>query len=182
MILRLLGPQGIAGLAVAIVLAILLGAARIDVRHWKKQSARFEQLYRGEIVATAQTIAAFRTAAERARADDASNAARVARDQSAISQRTAYDLEARLTDARARALGLRRPTAPATTDGRGGGAPLPGLSAAPGSIAQAAGQDRLSRDALSEADALVATEQAIQLDELIKWVRSQASVDVGPER
>ena len=51
-------------------------------------------------------------------------------------------------------------------------APMPGLSAAAGSAAQAAGQDRLP-----PADALTATEQAIQLDELIKWVRAQAEVD-----
>ena len=46
------------------------------------------------------------------------------------------------------------------------------LSAAPGGPARAAGQD-----GLSGSDALVATEQAIQLDELIKWVRRQAEVD-----
>src|SRR3954447_9642689 len=51
-----------------------------------------------------------------------------------------------------------------------GGAPMPGPSAAPAGAAQATGQDRLP-----EADALTATEQAIQLDELIKWVRAQAA-------
>jgi hypothetical protein len=32
-------------------------------------------------------------------------------------------------------------------------------------------------DRLSVSDALTATEQAIQLDELIKWIRAQAKVD-----
>jgi hypothetical protein len=49
---------------------------------------------------------------------------------------------------------------------------MPGLSAPPGGAAQPPGQDRLPSQ-----DALTATEQAIQLDELIKWVRKQAAVD-----
>jgi hypothetical protein len=48
------------------------------------------------------------------------------------------------------------------------------LSAAPGAAAQAAGEDRLP-----PADALTATEQAIQLDELIKWVRAQGKIGRG---
>jgi hypothetical protein len=34
---------------------------------------------------------------------------------------------------------------------------------------------------LPASDALTATEQAIQLDELIKWVRAQAAVDNNPK-
>jgi hypothetical protein len=49
---------------------------------------------------------------------------------------------------------------------------VPLLPAAPDGPAQAADQDRLS-----QSDALTATEQAIQLDELIKWVRRQHEVD-----
>ncbi len=48
--------------------------------------------------------------------------------------------------------------------------PLP-----PAAAAQAAGEDRLP-----QSDRLTATEQAIQLDELIKWVRAQAEVDNNP--
>jgi hypothetical protein len=51
---------------------------------------------------------------------------------------------------------------------------VPGLSAAAGGAAQGTGKDRLP-----PADALTATEQAIQLDELIKWVRAQAAVDTN---
>ncbi len=64
---------------------------------------------------------------------------------------------------------LRLDPKAAADPGAGRGAPMPGLPAAAGSAAQAAGEDRLSRP-----DALTATEQAIQLDELIKWVRAQA--------
>ena len=54
---------------------------------------------------------------------------------------------------------------------------MPGLAAAPAGIAQTPGEDRFS-----DSDALTATEQAIQLDELIKWVRRQAAVDKDPAR
>jgi len=49
---------------------------------------------------------------------------------------------------------------------------VPGLSAAPGGSPQAPGEDGFS-------DRLIATEQAIQLDELIKWVKRQAAVEVN---
>ena len=51
---------------------------------------------------------------------------------------------------------------------------MPGLSAAAESAPQAASDDRLPKSA-----ALTATEQAIQLDELIAWVRKQAAVNAN---
>ena len=68
---RLLNPQGIAGLAAAAILGLLLVLAKIDARHSKRQSAQFEQLYRGEIRAHAETVANVRIATERARASGA---------------------------------------------------------------------------------------------------------------
>jgi hypothetical protein len=76
-LLKLINPQGIVGLAVAAILTALLIAAKVDVRHWKGQSATFEQLYRAEAKAHAGTIANYRVAAEKARAADAANAERV---------------------------------------------------------------------------------------------------------
>ncbi len=173
MILRFLNIQGIAGLAASAALAILLILAKGDARHWRKQSAQFEQLYQGEQAAFAGTVANYRAAAATARAADQANITRVAAEQRVINERTADDFEARLAAARAAADRLRRETAVAAADpGRGGSAPMPSLAAAPSGAAQAAGQDRLP-----QSDALTATEQAIQLDELIKWVRRQAAVD-----
>jgi hypothetical protein len=54
---------------------------------------------------------------------------------------------------------------------------VPGLSAAPCGVAEAAGHDGLPPEA-----ALVATEQAIQLDALIGWVRRQANIDPNAPR
>ncbi|MFL6829389.1 MAG: hypothetical protein ACJ8D5_02055 [Sphingomicrobium sp.] len=178
MILRLLNPQGIAGLAASLCLALLLVLQKGETRHWKKQSGQFQQLYRDEQTAFAGTVANYRAAAETARAADKANAERAAAEQRAINQRSEHDYEVRLADARARAgvaaERLRLQAARSAADpGAGRAAPVHGLSAAAGESAQVAGQDRLSPE-----DALTATEQAIQLDELIKWVRQQHAVRV----
>ena len=177
-LLRLLNPQGIAGLAASLCLAILLVLQKGETRHWKKSSASFEQLYRGEQAASAATVANYRAATEQARAADRANAERVRAEQSTISERTNHAFEARLADARARARRLRGEIAgPATDPGARRGASVPGLPASPARPAQAAGQDQLP-----ETDALIATEQAIQLDELIKWVKAQALVPTSSEQ
>ena len=173
-LLRLLNPQGIAGLAAALALAILLLVQKGETRHWKKQSGQFEQLYAQQHSALAATTANYRAAADAARAADRANTARVAAAQQAINERTADDYQARLAAARARADRLRAQAAASAADsGAGGGAPVSRVAAAPGGIAEIPGQDRLPHS-----DALTATEQAIQLDELIAWVKRQAAVDV----
>jgi hypothetical protein len=172
-LLRLLNPQGIAGLAASLCLGLLLLLQKGETRHWKKQSASFEQLYRGEQAAFAGTVANYRAAAEAARAADRTNLARVTAQQRVIDERTNNDFEARLAAARSVAQRLRGETASTAADpGALGGASVPGLPAAAAGASQAAREDRLP-----EADALTATEQAIQLDELIKWVRAQAAID-----
>ena len=171
--LRLLNPQGIAGLAVSIVLALLLVTAKVDARHWRKQSAQFEMLFRDEARANAATTANVRAATEQARQTDAANAERVAVAQAQINERTVNELEDRLAAARARARRMRVDPQAATDASGGTGPAVPGVpTAAPGAD-QAAGQSRLP-----VADRLIATEQAIQLDELIAWVRAQSAVEV----
>ena len=186
MLLRLLNPQGIAGLAAALCLAILLVIQKGETRHWRKQSIRFEQLHRDSEAERARMVADFAAAAETARAADRANASRVAAEQGAINQRSNHDFEARIARARAAAQRLRQDPAPAQDRGHARGAAMPGLPAAPARAAQAAGQDRLpdpdqrarkDRGALGPEDALIATEQAIQLDELIRWVRAQGAID-----
>ena len=173
MMLRLLGWQGIAGLVIASALALLLLLQKGETRHWRRQSNQFEQLHRAGEAALAGTVANYRAAAIQARDADRAAAARVAAQQSTINQRTAYDYQARLAAARARAHGLRSQSAPAATDpGARRSAPVPGLATAPGEPAQAPGENRLP-----VADRLIATEQAIQLDELIKWVMRQHAID-----
>jgi hypothetical protein len=178
MIFRLLNIQGIAGLAVSIALGLLLIIQKGETRHWKKQSGQFEQLYHAGEAALAGTVANYRAAAEAARAADRANLARVAAEQRAINERTSNDFEARLAAARTLAQRLRGQAAsPAADCGAAGAAAVSRLSASSGGAAQAAGEDRLS---LAERE--LATEQAIQLDELIKWIRAQAGVEPGAGR
>ena len=171
-LLRLIGPQGIAGIAVAACLALLLMVQKVETRHWRKQSIRFEELARKSDAERARLVADFAAAAEAARAADRANAARVSAEQSAITRSSRHDFEARIDRARADALSLRQNTAAATDRGSSGRPPVPGLPASARGSDEAARQDRLS-----DPDRLTATEQAIQLDELIKWVRAQAAVE-----
>lgn len=170
MIMRLLNWQGIAGVAVAGVLLVMLTVQKIETVHWKKQSESFEHLYEQAQAAFATTVANARAAADQARAADQANAARVATEQRSITERTMNDFEARLAAARAAAERLR--VAQAAADPGAGREPsMPGLP--PPAVGAAEGADE---DRLPPSDRLTATEQAIQLDELIKWVRQQSAV------
>ena len=173
MLLRLLNPQGIAGLAAAAVLALLLIAAKIDARHLRRSNRRSSSSSiapRPRRMPRRSPTSGSRPSAPAPPTAPMPSASTAA--QASISERITNDFEARLADARARAHRLRGPT-PAPTD-RGGGrsAAVSGLPAAAAGAAEAAGQDRLP-----DPDRLIATEQAIQLDALIRWVRAQASVD-----
>ena len=175
MIPRFLNLQGMIGVAVALFLVTLFLVKAGEARHWRKQSGHYEQLYLAEQGARAQTIANYRAAAETARRQDLANAGRVAAEQRAISERTTHDLESRLADARLRAQRLQlAPRPPAAASGGGGAAAVPAARAAAG---PAGGPPQ--EDGFSLSDRLLATEQAIQLDELIEWVTGQAAIDSG---
>ena len=88
MTFRLLNWQGMAGIAVAFTLAVMLTVQKLEAVHWKKRSESIEQLYQQEQAAFATTVASYRAAAETARAADQANAARVAAEQGAINERT----------------------------------------------------------------------------------------------
>ena len=172
-LLRLLRPQGVAGVAAALCLALLLLLQKGETRHWRKQSAGFEKLYQNEQSARLAAIANYRAAADAARAADDARIARVSAEQRGINQRIEDEFESRIAAARAAAQRLLGPTGAAADPGAGGNASLP-VAATPAATAhQAAAENRLP-----QADALIATEQAIQLDALIKWVNAQALVDV----
>jgi hypothetical protein len=176
MIFKLLNWQGIAGIAAGVALSVLLLIQKGETSHWKKQSASFEQLYHSEQAAFATTITDTRAAADEAQAADRANAQRVAADQAAINQRTKDEFENRLAAARAAGQRLRLESEAAADPGARGSASMPSLSASAGGVAQAAVEDELSVD-----EREVATEQAIQLDELIKWIRQQHAVDPNGE-
>jgi hypothetical protein len=176
MILRLLNWQGIAGIALSLALGVMLLIQKGETHHWKKTSAGFERLYQQDQAAFATTVANYRSAADQARAADRTNLTRIAAEQRTINERTANDYEARLAAARTTAQRLRLNPEAAADPGPGRSASMPALSDAAGGTAHAPGQD-----GLPPSDALTATEQSIQLDELIKWVGRQAAVDNNPK-
>jgi hypothetical protein len=140
--------------------------------HWRDEARANAELYRAEQAAHRGTVAAYRAAAEQARLADAANLARVKADQSEINERTENDFESRIAAARAHADRLRRQAPAAAADPGGRAATsVPKLPAPAGGASEAAGEGGLSL-----ADRQLATEQAIQLDELIKWVRAQHRV------
>lgn len=57
MIPRFLNMQGMIGVAASVLLFGLFLVKAGEARHWAKQSTRYEQLYRAEQSARAQTIA-----------------------------------------------------------------------------------------------------------------------------
>jgi len=164
----------ILGAAVAVGALLWLVQSR---DHWRDEARANAGLFHAEQAAHSATIANYRAAADQARREDAANLARVKAAQAQITERTANDYESRIASARADALRLREQAGSAATDPRAsGGAQVPRIPAPAGGASETAGEDRLP-----QSDRLLATEQAIQLDELIKWVRAQAAVPVNVE-
>ena len=159
---------------IAIGCVLLVALLIHDRNRWKAKTTHYAELLAGERAAHSATEANYRAAADRARRQAAENAARVKSEESAISERRKDGFQSRVAAARALAERLRRnPEAASTNPGDRRASPVPGLPAAAGRAAQAAGEDRLP-----DADRLIATEQAIQLEALITWVRQQAGVRV----
>jgi hypothetical protein len=158
-------------LGLAAVVALALGLLIHQRDHWKSVAAdRQAQLMQTQS-AFDRTVADYRAAADKARVADAANLMRVKAQQDAINSDREKSYETRIGAARAAAQRLRAQFATEAHSGAGGTTPMPRLPAAAEGAAQTAGEDRLSID-----DRELATEQAIQLDELIKWVRRQAAV------
>jgi hypothetical protein len=178
-----------AGVGLLILIGLVLGLkhykALADSRGEKleaicqatRDASNLPKLKCGEVPAQigflGDALNAVRTKTAEAKASDAANNARVEGEQAAINQERGSSYEARIADARARA-GSLRPTARTADPRSGGTASVPRLSAATVGTPQGAEQN-----GLSDTDQLIATEQAIQLDELIKWVKAQQAVDVN---
>jgi hypothetical protein len=117
-----------------------------------------------------------RARTEQARMQDLANAAQAERHQQEISREIANDYQTRLGDLRRRYDAIRMRTGEARADpGSRGNPDLPGVSPA------AAGTDAPSgENGLPPADALIASEQALQLKALQEWVRGQAGTASQP--
>lgn len=171
-LLKLIDVQGWLGLAIVLPLAALLGlqAHKTALAHHETATVQ------AQLNAAQTTIINYQQAAEKARQADLTNAQRVKAEQAAINERTSNEYEARLAAARARAASLRQQLEAAAHSGRSPDAGVSRPGTATGSPDGAAAEDGFSVD-----DRLLATEQAIQLDELEKWVRANVGVNYGGE-
>lgn len=174
-VLKWLGIPGIVGIIGGIALGLLLLNQTHQTHVAQASATRWEHQYAAEHIAHQQTIINYKTAAETARKADAANVLRVEQEDAAVSRQVQADYEKRIAAARDLAQRLHREVASATAHpGSPGTATVPGVPVASSGPSEAAGQDKLSGD-----DALTATEQAIQLDELIKWIEGIHAVDVN---
>jgi hypothetical protein len=163
---------GVAG--VAIILGTI-GWLQHSRQGWKATAATNEQLYHGEQIAHRLTVANYRAQAVKAAQADKDNVVRVKAEQTAINVRTTNEYEARIADARGSYQRLQplAGTAPGHPSGSATASVSPGAQHSPG----AAGSTQEAQ--LSAPDALIATEQAIQLDELEKAVIAQQAISTN---
>ena len=170
-------PQRLAlKLAVGFACIALLALLVQDRNRWKAKTQQYAEQLADERAAHAATVASVRAAADEARNADAANVIRVQSEQATINERSKNDFESRIAAARAAAGRMHEYTEGTAAARSGGATPVPGLSAAAARPAQGAGED-----GFPDADRVTATEQAIQLDELVKWVRAQAAVEVSKD-
>jgi hypothetical protein len=171
--------------AIAIAVPILVLAIMLHVRTGQRNEARLERdqaraatrLVEAELTAFAANVRATAAAVQRTYAQ---NALRVEREQAQATEEVSHDYQTRISDLHRRVAALQlRTGAGAQAAADPGGAAGDRYSALPdaagGSDASAA-QAGLPATGLSLADAVVATEQAIQLDELISWVQRQQTI------
>jgi hypothetical protein len=173
MIARLFASTGAKALAAAQLVSIgLIALLMIAKAAETRRALKWEMRASEEAAAHAATVAGVRQASAEAKAADAANAIRVERSQSAVSQETDRDYQAQLADLRRRYDALRLRTGPAEADPRGGGgAAMPGIPFAAGGVDAAAAQNGLPLE-----DALIASEQALQLEALQNWVSGQVAI------
>lgn len=121
------------------------------------------------------TVANYRAAAAEAARRDAENKARVEAEQRAANERISHDYETRIAAVREQYDRLLRERARAGAGGSGS-APVPPRGATPARPDAAAGDNGLSLR-----ERLVATETAIRLEELQRWVReTMAAINGQP--
>lgn len=145
-------------------LPVIGGGLKADLAASARQS-------QARLDAHVQTIRNYRAAQAAAAAAEQRRLARVRAEQKGIDDDVLQSYDRRIADLRARA-GKLRGQGPAGADRASGAVAMPGVPAAPGAATQATCGDGFSFERK-----LIASEQAVQLDELIVWVRRQAGID-----
>lgn len=172
-------------LPMVIVGAGWLWAMAITIPGLRADLAASAKLVEATQIAHLGTITNFIDASAKAQADAKANALRVKAEQEEITDAKLATYRADLADLRAR-FGRLRARGAATDPRRADPAGLPAAGNAPGRTGQAPGEDRLPAAGVMGAgltleDALIASEQALQLNALIDWVEAQSAVRFTPE-
>ena len=160
---RLYAMIGI-GVAVALFLAWV---ARID----HLRAAHLKQ-YQAEHAAYVQFQADVKAKTELARIADAAHKAEVERDQNKVTMEVSNDYQAQLADLRRRYAALQLRNNAKANSGGGRSSAMPGV---PNTASGA--DDTAPQAGLPPEDALIASEQALQLKGLQDWVRGQEAVE-----
>ncbi|MGZ8336680.1 MAG: hypothetical protein ACXWU1_08470 [Allosphingosinicella sp.] len=178
-VLLLRNWQAVVGTLAVAILATLL-AIRTDQRDDARTALARE---RAEHQLLAERIRARAEALARRFTD---HARRIEREQQRISQEADHDYQDRIADVRRRAAALRlRPGAAAADSAGAGAAGMPGSRDASGGADGTTGDHRLppfdaARAGLALEERVVATEQAIRLDALQRWLRAQLGIERSP--
>ena len=138
---------------------------------WRANNG-LEDTIKAERARYAQTMASFRDAQAKAELAQKANLARVSIQQRTITDETLDDYNRRVAVLRAR---YQRLLSQGNRSASGNAA-MPAIPDATGRIDEAADEN-----GLPAADALTASEQALQLDALITWVERQAKVETSPQ-
>jgi hypothetical protein len=155
--------KAVLGASVVLGLVVALIIARSDARHWQKRQEATQAAFD-------RTVADYRAAAAKARADDLANAARVKTEQQQITERNERAHQAQMADAAARYERLR---AKATTYSRTAGTADVSASRDATCLAYA-GTGCEAIPALLKA----AQDNTDQLVALQAWVEAQGNVDM----
>lgn len=166
---------------VGTVLPAFMWMALVTVPARDRTIAETEQLLTDTQLAHLGTITNFIDASAEAQRQAEANALRVAAEQEAITDATLADYRADLAALRARFDRVRARDAAGADPRRADPAGLPSAGDAAGRAAAPTGEDRLPAGHLTLADALIASEQALQLNALIDWVEKQSAVRFTPE-
>lgn len=148
-------------------LALLVACAWL----WRANNGLHDTI-KAERARYAQTMASFRDAQAKAELAQKANLARVSIQQRTITDETLDDYNRRVAVLRAR---YQRLLSQGNRSASGNAA-MPAIPDATGRIDEAADEN-----GLPAADALTASEQALQLDALITWVERQAKVETSPQ-
>lgn len=162
------------GGVIAIVLASY-GVLGFEVHHWHSSATNLTTELNQQIANNKQLVLDYTTAAKIAKAQDDANLNRVKVEAAQQNERTDNEYQARVNNLNVELARLRSQSRSTSNPGSPPTAPVPGVPTSPVSV----DPKSCSNELLTLDCRFIASKQAVQLDELIKWVNSIHSVNVN---